>query len=247
LKGIVGPDALVNLRRQGGSPLVIGHRGAAAIAPENTIEALQAAVDAGAQLVEFDIGPDLRLAHSDRELPETAVSLDEALEFLRKHALGVQLDLKRPGYEPAVVDALRRHGLDERAVISTAYAVSGRRLAALAPALSRAIGYPRDSFGIARFRWPAGLTRAGAAALRQAMPLRVPVLMRLARANALSLHHSLCSRAAIRAAHALGAPVLAWTANDPATVLRLEALGVDAIVSDDPGMALRTLATLRPQ
>ena len=236
MEGIVGPDALVNLRRKGGSPLVIGHRGAAAIAPENTIEALQAAVDAGAQLVEFDIGPDLRLAHSNREIPETAVSLDEALEFLRAHALGVQLDLKRPGYE-----------LEERALISTAYAVSGRRVAALAPALSRAIGYPRDSFGIARFRWPAGLTRVGAAALRQAMPLRVPVLIRLARANALSLHHSLCSRAAVRAAHTLGAPVLAWTANDSATVLRLEALGVDAIVSDDPGMALRTLATLRPQ
>ena len=63
------------------------------------------------------------------------------------------------------------------------------------------------------------------------------MLIRLARANALSLHHSLCSRAVVRAAHALGAPVLAWTANDPATVRRLDALGVDAIVSDDPGMA----------
>ncbi len=247
MKGIVGRDALVNLRRGPGSPLVIGHRGAAAIAPENTIEALQAAVDAGAQLVEFDIGPDLRLAHSAREVPETVVSLDEALEFLRAHSLGVQLDLKRPGYEAAVVEALRRHGLEERSIISTAYAVSGRRLAVLAPTVSRAIGYPRDSFGIARFRWPAGLTRLGAAALRQAMPLRVPVLIRLARANTLSLHHSLCSRAAVRAAHALGAPVLAWTADDPATVLRLDALGVDAIVSDDPGMALRALATLRPQ
>jgi glycerophosphoryl diester phosphodiesterase len=41
--------------------------------------------------------------------------------------------------------------------------------------------------------------------------------------------------------------VLAWTANDPAIVRRLSAAGVDAIVSDDPGMALRTLATLREQ
>ena len=50
------------------------------------------------------------------------------------------------------------------------------------------------------------------------------------------------ARPSIRAAHALGAPVLAWTANDPAAVRRLAALGVDAIVSDDPGMALATLA-----
>ena len=33
----------------------------------------------------------------------------------------------------------------------------------------------------------------------------------------------------------------------PTTVRRLDAVGVDAIVSDDPGMALRTLATLRAQ
>ena len=115
MKGIVGPDALVNLRRGGGPPLVIGHRGAAAVAPENTLEALQAAVDAGAHLVEFDIGPDLRLAHSQHEMPEASVSLDAALEFLRAHSLGVQLDLKLPGYETDVIAALRRHGLEERA------------------------------------------------------------------------------------------------------------------------------------
>jgi glycerophosphoryl diester phosphodiesterase len=238
---------VVNLRRDGGPPLVIGHRGAAAVAPENSLEALQAAVDAGAQLVEFDIGPDLRLAHSQRELTETSVSLDTALEFLREHSLGVHLDIKRPGYESAIVEALRQHEMEERGLVSTTFAVSSRRLAVLAPSLPRAIGYPRDRYGVARIRWPDRLTRLGAAALRQAMPLRVPLLMRAARADVLSLHHSLCSRAAVRAAHALDAPVLAWTANDPAIVRRLSAAGVDAIVSDDPGMALRTLATLREQ
>jgi len=39
-------------------------------------------------------------------------------------------------------------------------------------------------------------------------------------------------------------PVLGWTANDPASVRRLALLGVDGIVSDDPEMALKTLATL---
>jgi glycerophosphoryl diester phosphodiesterase len=38
--------------------------------------------------------------------------------------------------------------------------------------------------------------------------------------------------------------VLAWTVNDAAEVERLASLGVDGIVSDDPGMALRSLATL---
>ncbi len=35
--------------------LVIGHRGAAGIAPENTLESLQAGVDAGSDMLEFDI------------------------------------------------------------------------------------------------------------------------------------------------------------------------------------------------
>ena len=232
----------MNLRRDGGPPLVIGHRGAAAVAPENTLAALQAAVDAGAHLVEFDIGPDLQLAHSPSEAPLEQVSLDDALEFLREHSLGVHLDAKQPGYERQIVDAIRRHGLEERAVVSTAFAATTRALARIAPELPRAIGYPRDRYGVSRIRWPARVTRAGAASLRQVMPLRVPILLRWGRANTLSLHHTLCSRASIRAAHALGAPVLAWTANDPAAVLRLAALGVDGIVSDDPGMALATLA-----
>ena len=38
--------------------------------------------------------------------------------------------------------------------------------------------------------------------------------------------------------------LLGWTANDPQTVLRLAEAGVDAIVSDDPGMALEVLEAL---
>lgn len=220
---------------------MIGHRGAAAVAPENTLAALEAAVAAGADLVEFDISPGLRLGHSELEIPADAIDLDFALEYLREHRLGVHLDVKLPGYEAGVVAALRRHGLEDRAVVSTAFAVTSRRVAELAPKLPCAIGYPRDRLGVSRIPWPRGLTAAGAATMRRAMPLRVPLLLRAARANVLSLHHALCSRAAVAAAHRLDAPVLAWTVNDPETVRRLAGIGIDAIVSDDPEMALATL------
>jgi glycerophosphoryl diester phosphodiesterase len=231
----------LNLRRGDGRPLVIGHRGAAAVAPENTLAALEAAVAAGADLVEFDISPGLQLGHSELEIPADAIDLDEALKFLREHRLGVHLDVKLPGYEADVVGALRRHGLEDRAVVSTAFAVTSRRIARLAPGLPRAIGYPRDRYGVSRIPWPRQLTKAGAAALRLAMPARVPLLLWVGRANVLSLHHALCSPTAVATAHRLGAPVLAWTVNDPATVRRLAAIGVDGIVSDNPGMALATL------
>ncbi len=228
----------------GARPLVIGHRGAAAVAPENTLAALEAAVAARVDLVEFDIAPGLRLGHSLDELPKDAITLDEAFEFLRPHGVGVHLDVKLPGYEEEVLAAIRRHGVAERAVLSTAFAVTARRFARLAPELPRAIGYPRDRLGVSNLHWPKPLQRAGATALRQAMPVRVPVLLRWARANTLSLHHTLCSPAAVATAHRLGAPVLAWTVNDAQAVRRAAAAGVDGIVSDDPEMTLATLLAL---
>lgn len=229
-------------RGEDGRPLVIGHRGAAAVAPENTLASLEAAVAAGVDVVEFDISPGLRLGHSLHELPDEELGLDDALELLKAAGVGVHLDVKEPGYEDDVLAAVRRHGLDERAYCSTAFAVSARRLAGRG--LPVAIGYPRDQLGVSSIRWPRVLTRAGAAALRQAMPARIPVLLRWARADALSLHHTLCSRTAVRTAHRLGAPVLAWTVNDADGVRRVAAAGVDGIVSDDPETALATLREL---
>ena len=217
---------------------MIGHRGAKAVAEENSLEALEAAVAAGADLVEFDISPGLVVAH-DPGRP--GPSLDDALALLGATAVGLHLDLKRPGYEQAVLEAVDRRGLRDRVVVSTAYPSAARRVAALAPGLPLAIGYPRDRADIARFSWPGLLVRPGRAALRTAMPARIPLLLRQARASVLSLHWTLCSPGAVRASHRAGAPVLAWTANDPDAIRRLERMGVDGIVSDDPEGALATL------
>ena len=230
------------LRGEGRRPLVIGHRGAAAVAPENTVASLEAAVAAGVDVVEFDIAPGLRLGHSLHELPDEELHLDDALELLKAHGVGVHLDVKEPGYEEDVLAAIRRHGLEQQAYCSTAFAASARRLAA--NGIPVAIGYPRDRLGVSSIRWPQALTRAGAAALRLAMPARIPVLLRWARADMLSLHHTLCSAAAVRTAHRLGAPVLAWTVNDADGVRRVTAAGVDGIVSDDPEMTVATLLEL---
>jgi glycerophosphoryl diester phosphodiesterase len=236
----------VNLRRDGGPPLVIGHRGAAALAPENTLASLRAAVEAGADLVEFDVGAGLTLAHSAAEAPDEPVSLDAALDFLRGTDAGAHVDLKLAGIERAAADAVRRHGLAERALVSAAYAAWVRAVGAAAPELPRALGYPRDRYGVSGARWPAPVVAAASAAARAAMPARVPLLLGWSRATVLSLHHALVTPAVVAAAHRRGAPVLAWTANEPGLVERLAAAGVDGIVSDDPGMVRRTLATLRP-
>ncbi len=225
-------------------PLVIGHRGAAGVAPENSLEGLEAAVSAGADLVEFDVGPGLVLGHPGDEPPERPVTLDDALHFLAAHEIGIHIDLKLTGIENAVAAAVRRVGLEERVVVSSTWARSLRRLARDPPGLSRAIGYPRDRYGAARIRWPPFVTSAAAAALRSAMPGRARLLLDAASADALALHHTLVSVAVVRAVHGRGAAILAWTVNDQARVEHLVHLGVDAIVTDDPEMARRVLATL---
>jgi glycerophosphoryl diester phosphodiesterase len=233
----------VNLRRADGGPLVIGHRGARSLAPENSLESLAAAVEAGVDLVEFDVSPGLLVAHSPHEAPDPPLTLASAVAYLASQQVGLHVDVKRPGYEREVVEALR--GLGDRVVISTAYPSVARTFAALAPELQRAIGYPRDRYGAARLAWPQTLTSAGAAALRAAMPARIPLLLRQSRATVLALHRTLCSPAALAAAHRAGAPVLAWTVNDADEAIRLAALGVDGIVSDDPLTIRQAVATLR--
>ena len=234
----------MNLWRGSERPFVIGHRGAASVAPENTLASLEAAVEAGVDIVEFDLQPDLRLGHGPGELGLDAISVDEALDYLRLHGLGVQLDLKLPGYEAEALAAVRRHGLEERALFSTAWPATMRELARLAPDVPRAIGYPRDQYRVSSLPWPPVAGRVAAAVGRAAMPARVPLLLRRTGATVLALHHTLCTTATVRIAHARQVPVFAWTTNTPAAVRRVVELGVDAVVTDDPRMALATLNAL---
>jgi glycerophosphoryl diester phosphodiesterase len=233
----------MNLLRDSERPFVIGHRGAAGVAPENTLASLEAAVEAGADIVEFDVQPNLRLGHTD-EPADDAPSLDDALGYLYSQGKAAHLDLKLPGYEAEVLAAVRSHGLEERAYVSTTWPATMRTLALLAPALPRAIGYPRDRHGVSKLPWPPIAGQVGAAAARIAMPLRVPLLLQRTGATVLALHHTLCTTTVVKHAHARRVPVLAWTTNDPAAVRRAASFGVDAVVTDDPRMALATLSEL---
>jgi glycerophosphoryl diester phosphodiesterase len=150
--------------------------------------------------------------------------------------------MKTRGIEHDVIDRVRAHGLEERTMLSSNSPTAVRLVADAAPELQRAIGYPEDRYGVGRMPWPRVAVAAGSAAARRAMRVRAPLLLGRSRATALAVHHALVSPMLVRLAHARGIPVLAWTVNDPAVVERLDSYGVDAISSDDPGMALERLA-----
>jgi glycerophosphoryl diester phosphodiesterase len=229
-------------RLLGGGITRIGHKGAAALAPENTLRSLEAALDAGVDVVEFDVISSLVLAHSPKEIPREPATLDQALGLLQQHAVGVHVDVKTIGAEREIVDALRRHELLDRALVGTFEVPSLHRFAELEPGLPRALSYPRDRYNVSRGRALAPLRMGGAAALRQVLPRRIGAMLTRAQATIASLHHAVVSRAVVERCHTLGIPVIAWTVDSPALLARMEAAGVDAVVSNDPRIFRATLS-----
>jgi glycerophosphoryl diester phosphodiesterase len=253
---------LIRLRRPAGEFARVGHRGASALAPENTLRALELAVELGCDMLEFDvldlIDGTLVLAHSNdlmevshgaargrvrgrdlaglRRVAPDLPTLDEALAFCaeRLPGIGLQLDLKRVGIEAATVEALRRHGVLDRSWVSTFAARSLQRLAELEPELPRSYTLPRDRFGISKRGPLAPVVRAALASIGSSLPRRLPALLARARAVAVTLHHSVASRAAIDRAHQLDAAVYVWTVDDPRLAERLVRDGVDGIITNDP-------------
>jgi glycerophosphoryl diester phosphodiesterase len=221
--------------------LRIGHKGAAALAPENTIASLAAALEHDVDLVEFDVvdAPEgvLVLGHSHEELEPGSPTLDEALAFLARvaHArVGIDLDLKSPGFEEKVVNQLRRHGLVERTLVSSFHPASLRRVRALEPALRTGISYPWDRRDLASRRGLAPAVRAGAWALRAVLPFRIAGMVAAAEASAAMLHHSVLSAEAVERCHREGVNVFAWTIDEPQLLDQVLAAGVDGVISNDP-------------
>ena len=262
---------MIELERRSGRPLRIGHRGAAALAPENTLRSFRAAVAEGVDLVEFDVlalqGGELVVAHSNdlhevshgahegtvrdrslsslRELCPELPTLDEALAFFVDEApgAGAHLDLKVHGRERGVVDAIRRFGLRERSLVSTLDFRSARSVARLDPGIRSGITLPRSVLGITEDGKGALVARLGLAILRPLMPLVAGPVLSLAHGRALVLHHSVVGEAVVRRSHARGVPVIAWTVDDPVELARVDGAGVDAVVTNDPTIFVSTLET----
>lgn len=257
-------------RRPGGRILRIGHRGAASLAPENTLRSFRAAREAGVDLIEFDVldlprGP-LVLAHSDhllevshgaaqgrvrgRSLPELREvapelpTLDEALVFFVEEApdVGLHVDLKLRTRIDELAASLRRHGLEHRTVVSSVHVPSLRAVARDAPAVRVGVTYPEDRLSVSRrpYLWP--VVRLGLTAMRASVPRRLGRLVHGAGATALMLQHRLVTPLAVERAHARGVAVLAWTVDEAAELARLEDAGVDGVITNDPRLFAATLA-----
>jgi glycerophosphoryl diester phosphodiesterase len=222
------------------APDVVAHRGASAYVAEHTFASYDLALAQGADVLELDIrvtaDGELVLVH-DPTLLRTAgdprgvegltraaiEGLDASMRppafeaFLERYAAArLLVDLKDPvpEWEGRVPEAIERHAGRERVVVQSFDLAGLRRLREAAPWLALAPLFPRDA--------------EPAAQLDEAAAF----------ATGIGPWHGAVDRALVEAARERGLAVRPWTVDDPAEMARLLALGVDAIITNAPDVAV---------
>ena len=233
-------------------PHVIGHRGAAAHAPENTLAGIDEAVRRGARMVEVDArltADGVPVLFHDDTLDRTTNGVgpvDHALfSEVRRLDAGAWFG---PGWEgeriPTLEDVIGLTGklglhlnieikaLADRARETARVALEAA--AALWPAdrpVPLISSFRPDALEEARAivpEWPRGLLLSGRAPKGwQALAERLDVF-------SVNIDHRDQDAASLAGFTAMGRPVLCYTVNDPARAARLFAWGAAAVFSDAP-------------
>jgi glycerophosphoryl diester phosphodiesterase len=236
-------------------PLVIGHRGASAREPENSVRAFQRAARDGADGVELDVlccrTGEVVVFHDDDllrlggrpdridALPFAAVrevtlsggvgipTLEQAFEACGPHLL-VNVELKTNGLRDPAVPAL---------------------IERVSEILDRTATAPRvlvSSFSpIAVWRWQRRRPDVQAALLWEKeapLPLRRAWSLPWLRPQAAHPDQRLLDAGMIRRLHGAGYAVNTWTVDAPARLRELRDWGVDGVITNDPFAARAALA-----
>lgn len=246
-------------RKPGASPLVLGHRGARHAAPENTHAAFELSRREGAAGVELDVRlvksgeivvlHDTTLARVTGNTDRRAVEpltwaetrsadigqgervplLSDVLDWAQRHDQLVNVEVKsdvrrRRDLLRGVIALLERHPYGARGVLLSSFDPRFIwRLARALPAIPSAFLFHTKS------------PMARAAAL-----VGAATFTRLG-ARAVHPEHALVTAQRMAAWRSKNALVGVWTVNDPARAQALSKLGVDYIVSDNPGIVLAAL------
>ncbi|HEX6667850.1 MAG TPA: glycerophosphodiester phosphodiesterase [Solirubrobacterales bacterium] len=229
---------------------LVGHKGADTIAPGNTVESFGAAVEAGVDTIEFDVLwlPDAHLpleqraplvvAHDWEDAERrTPLQLTEALDAFLEPPLDkveIDLDVKLPGREKEMVDALRERGLVERSMISTMELHTLGRVLELEPGLRRGWTYPKVTKDWTSKRWAKLPMAAALVAMRQRLPGLAAQKLPQFGVAAMWVYHPLISPRLARICKLAGVELIAWTVDDEARMRKLVEYGVDGLCSNDP-------------
>jgi len=230
----------------------IGHKGADALVPGNTVASFERAVEVGVDLIEFDV---LWLQDGHPKLPATRRSplvvahdwhsaaanppptLDQVLSAFTRPPLdtvAINLDIKLPGREGEIVEALVSHGLLDRARISTMETVTLRALKQLEPALHLGWTVPRATRDWTTMPWLKPVLMAGVAAARRRIPETVRKGIPDLGVESVWAFYGVVSPELVEVTGDAGVDLNVWTVDDPRRIARLTAMGVTGICSNDP-------------
>lgn len=242
-------------------PRLIGHRGAAGYAPENTLEAIRTAAELGAPWVELDVkltkdcvpvifhdetlerttnGSGLMADTNYADLQNleagswfadsfsgiTIPTLEEALDVILEHDLGLNLEIKPcPGREKdtaeAALDVLSQIWDDpEKLLISSFSHVSLETSMDMAEEWGRGLLLEKD--------WPVNWRE----------------LAEYLKAASINIDGNACTREQIEEIIDAGYPVLAYTINDAHRARQLLSWGVDGFFSDTPDVIAENILTV---
>ncbi len=244
-------------------PTVIGHRGAARHAPENTLAGLRKAAEQGAPWVEFDV----------------MLTADGTAVLNHDETLARTTGLDRPMAEVSYAELA---GLDAGSWFAAAFAeepvptleealgcLGALGLGAnveIKPTAGRETETARVAARILQRAWPAGLPaplvssfkRQSLAAMQQAAPELARGLLAeelpedwreaVATLGCATVHlwRKTLTREAVETVKAAGFGLAVYTVNDPREAVTFRSWGADSIITDDPPAILAALGETPP-
>jgi len=211
-------------------PLLLGHRGARAVTsiPENSFPSFDLVLEHGCHGFEFDVRltsdgrpvichdpryKGLEISQAKGECFEELPLFENLLARYKSRAF-LDIELKVPGLEEATLAALQQHRPERGFVVSS-----------FLPRVLRELN-TRDAATPLGFLCDRHEQLAG---WRQ-LPITHVIP-----------HHGLTSRELVDEVHRTGKQVFVWTVNRAEDMVRLAKWGVDAIISDDTELLVRTL------
>ena len=241
-------------------PKVIGHRGAKAYAPENTLASIETAASLGVAWVELDVKltrDGVPIIFHDEELDRTTSgsglvaqtdyedlrdldagswfgdsfsgvripTLEEAIDVLLKHDLGLNLEIKPcPGREKETAEIALDH-LSQMWDDMDKLLISSFQHVSLEAALDLAPDYAR------------GLLIGG-----EEMPENWSAVAEYLDVSTINIGAHMVTRQVADDIMDFEKPLLVYTVNDPMQARALQKLGVDAFFSDNPDVIMENLA-----
>lgn len=243
---------------------VIGHAGADGFFPPNTEDSFRKAVELGVDRIECDVTGDfdriIFLVHDQvllfdgtrknvrhltleqiRQIDPLVVALEDLLK-ITEGKTPLLLDLKARGLEDELILATRTlRDAEDDVSVSSMHARSLRVIA-------RAV--PEMRIGLSRGHWVTRIRRGRLQTLAgwgegflQIVPLIV--LGKWCHATELMLNYHICVPPLVKAMHAAGFRIYAWTPDRASEFRVLLARGVDGIITHRPDRLLATMEATR--